>query len=98
MGKYIRKNLIDKEIHIMGRIESVVLQARKKGKRTAEEIAEITGLPLKTVYNYIPRNVTDMQGNVVRYVFNANDSSVEYWRRCVKAWMPLPEPYKGVNV
>ena len=42
--------------------------------------------------------VTDMQGNVVRYVFNANDSSVEYWRRCVKAWMPLPEPYKGVNV
>lgn len=41
--------------------------------------------------------VTDMQGNVVRYVFNANDSSVEYWRRCVKAWIPLPEPYKGVT-
>ena len=54
MGKYIRKNLIDKEIHIMGRIESVVLQAWKKGERTAEKIAEITGLP----YNYIPRNVT----------------------------------------
>jgi hypothetical protein len=58
MGKYIRKDLIDKEIHTMGRIESVVLQAWKKGERTAEEIAEITGLPLKTVYNYIPRNVT----------------------------------------
>ena len=41
--------------------------------------------------------VTDMQGNVVRYVFNANEGSVEYWRRCVKAWMPLPEPYKGVT-
>ena len=39
--------------------------------------------------------VTDMQGHVVRYVFNANKSSVEYWRRCVKAWMPLPESYKG---
>ena len=39
--------------------------------------------------------VTDMQGHVVRYVFNANESSVEYWRRCVKAWMPLPESYKG---
>lgn len=38
--------------------------------------------------------VTDMQGNVVRYVFNANEGSVEYWRRCVKAWMTLPEPYK----
>ena len=58
MGKYIRKDLIDKEIHTMGRIESVVLQAWKKGERTAEEIAEITGLPLKTAYNYIPRNVT----------------------------------------
>lgn len=41
--------------------------------------------------------VTDMQGHVVRYVFNANESSVEYWRRCVKAWMPLPESYKGVT-
>ncbi len=58
MEKYIRKDLIDKEIHTMGRIESVVLQAWKKGERTAEEIAKITGLPLKTVYNYIPRNVT----------------------------------------
>lgn len=38
--------------------------------------------------------VTDMQGNVVRYVFNVNKSSEEYWRRCVKAWMPLPEPYR----
>ena len=41
--------------------------------------------------------VTDMQGHVVRYVFNANESSVEYWKRCVKAWMPLPESYKGVT-
>lgn len=55
MGKYIRKDLIDKEIHTMGRIESVVLQAWKKGERTADEIAEITKLPLKTIYNYIPK-------------------------------------------
>lgn len=41
--------------------------------------------------------VTDMQGNVVRYVFNVSESSEEYWRRCVKAWMPLPEPFKGVS-
>ena len=41
--------------------------------------------------------VTDMQGNVIRYVFNANEGSVKYWRRCVKAWMPLPEPFKGVT-
>ena len=40
--------------------------------------------------------VTDRWGNVVRYVFNTNGGSVDYWKRCVKAWMPLPEPYKGV--
>lgn len=37
--------------------------------------------------------VTDMQGNVVRYIFG--EGSEEYWKRCVKAWMPLPEPYRG---
>ena len=39
--------------------------------------------------------VTDSKGDVVRFVFYDNESSREYWRRCAKAWMPLPEPYKG---
>ena len=38
--------------------------------------------------------VTDHNGKVVRYVFYDNESSREYWRRCAKAWMPLPEPYQ----
>lgn len=38
--------------------------------------------------------VTDHNGRVVRYVYNDNESSREYWKRCAKAWMPLPEPYK----
>lgn len=38
--------------------------------------------------------VTDLSGKVVRYVFNDNESSRKYWRRCAKAWMPLPEPYQ----
>lgn len=37
--------------------------------------------------------VTDGNGNVVRSVFYNNETSREYWRRCVKAWMPL-EPYR----
>ena len=42
--------------------------------------------------------VTDHKGDVVRFVFNAHsDSSRIYWYRCAKAWMPLPEPYKGVT-
>ena len=39
--------------------------------------------------------VTDHWGRVVRYVYNDNESSREYWKRCAKAWMPEPEPYKG---
>ena len=38
--------------------------------------------------------VTDSKGDVVRFIFFDNESSREYWRRCAKAWMPLPEPYK----
>lgn len=38
--------------------------------------------------------VTDHEGRVVRYVYNDNEFSREYWKRCAKAWMPLPEPYK----
>lgn len=57
MGKYIRKNPDDEGTRNMGRIEAAVLQAWKRGERTAEEIAEITGLPLKTIYNYIPQSM-----------------------------------------
>ena len=38
--------------------------------------------------------VTDSKGDVVRFVFYDNESSREYWMRCAKAWMPLPEPYE----
>ena len=38
--------------------------------------------------------VTNRQGYVVRYCFNCNASSEEYWERCALAWIPLPEPYK----
>ena len=40
--------------------------------------------------------VTDHKGDVVRFVFNiGSDSSRRYWYRCAKAWMPLPESWKG---
>ena len=42
--------------------------------------------------------VTTTHGKVATYVFGADSiSSHEYWKRCVLAWMPLPEPYKGVT-
>lgn len=55
MGKYIKKNPEDKGIHSMGRIEEAVLNAWKRGERTAEEIAEITRMPIETIYKYIPK-------------------------------------------
>lgn len=58
MGRYIRKNPDgDEGIRPMGRIEKKVLEAWRRGERTAEEISEMTGIPLKTVYKYIPRGV-----------------------------------------
>lgn len=38
--------------------------------------------------------VTDSKGDVVRFVFTGTESSREYWLRCAKAWMPLPESYR----
>ena len=38
--------------------------------------------------------VTDSNDRVVRFVFTGTDSSREYWKRCAKAWMPLPTPYR----
>jgi hypothetical protein len=39
--------------------------------------------------------VTTSKGQVQVHVFNHNGNSEEYWMRCNKAWMPLPEPYRG---
>ena len=38
--------------------------------------------------------VIDHNGHEAIYVFTGTDSSKEYWKRCVKAWMPLPESPK----
>ena len=46
----------------------------------------------KKAGNYL---VTDHKGDIARYIFLDSESSKDYWMRCVKAWMPLPEPYKA---
>lgn len=58
MGRYIRKNPNgDEGQRNISKQEEKVLKARNRGERTAEEVAEITKLPMKTIYRYIPRNV-----------------------------------------
>lgn len=39
--------------------------------------------------------VIDHNGCIAIYVFTGTDSSKEYWKRCVKAWMP--NPYRENN-
>ena len=42
--------------------------------------------------------VTTTNGQVATYIFISESmSSRKYWKRCATAWMPLPEPYKGVT-
>ena len=45
----------------------------------------------KKAGNYL---VTDHKGDIARYIFLDSESSKDYWMRCVKAWMPLPTPYR----
>lgn len=39
--------------------------------------------------------VTTSIGQCQIHVFNKDGNSREYWTRCNKAWMPMPEPYQG---
>ena len=39
--------------------------------------------------------VIDHNGCIAIYVFTGTDRSKEYWKRCVKAWMP--KPYRENN-
>ena len=52
MGKYIRKNPNgDEGQRNISKQEEKVLKAWNRGERTAEEVAEITKLPMKTKGN-----------------------------------------------
>lgn len=53
---------------------------------TAERLPENDGVYFVTTVD---------KGQVQMHVFNHEGNSEEYWRRCNKAWMPLPEPYRA---
>ena len=64
-------------------ISALEKQEQDRWIPVAERLPETSGL----------YTVTDMTGNVVRYVFTGTDSSKRYWKRNAVAWRPLPEPY-----
>ena len=80
---------------------------KKASWRFAEKcLAVIESAPTVSVYpEWIPCSkrlpkrigtylVTDHHGDIARYIFLDSESSKDYWMRCIKAWMPLPKPYK----
>ena len=87
--------LTEVDIQRMQDIEQAMLdKAYECGKQDAAQwIPCSERLPKKpNVYT-----VTDSNNRVVRFAFTGTDSSREYWKRCAKAWMPLPEPYREVS-
>lgn len=75
----------------------------ESGKRVMEHLKIMPSVQLERkwipVTERLPEKpnmytVTDSKGDVVRFIYTATKSSRECWKRCAKAWMPLPEPYR----
>ena len=77
------------------------------GLRYTDVIDTLTELPSaeKKVSQWIPCSerlpedngvyiVTTSIGQCQIHVFNKDGNSREYWTRCNKAWMPMPEAYE----
>lgn len=47
----------DGDLHVMSTREEEILKAWNRGERTAEEVAEITGYPLRIVGLYLPLGI-----------------------------------------
>ena len=62
---------------------------------TADQWTPVSmGLPTKRGKYW----VTDLNDDVVVYLYNPKGNSEEYWKRCVKAWRPFPTPYRKEGV
>lgn len=48
-------------------------------------------LPKKEGFYLVTRRITN---DVATFIFRRTQTSKDYWKRCVAAWMPLPKPYK----
>lgn len=91
----------------IGILAIVVETAKGRCFVTDEAISEAFNVVLKAVQaqEWIPckerlpeedgwYHVTTSKGQVGVHVFSHDGNSEEYWKRCNKAWKPLPEPYK----
>ena len=97
--KYMRL-LMSKETAPVDVLSTVIVDLEGTGldgyKNAPTVSAEPKWIPIseqmpKKAGNYL---VTDHKGDIARYIFLDSESSKDYWMRCVKAWMPLPKPYK----
>ena len=49
-------------------------------------------LPEEEGFYLVTRRITD---DVATFIFRRTPTSKDYWKRCVTAWKPLPQPYKA---
>lgn len=49
-------------------------------------------LPEEEGFYLVTRRITD---DVATFIFRRTLTSKDYWKRCVTAWKPLPQPYKA---
>lgn len=72
------------QVHVVDVDDIMRLPSEPRWIPVSERLPEEDGLYL----------VTTSKGQTQVHVFNHNGNSEEYWMRCNKAWMSLPEPYK----
>lgn len=78
----------DCKMELLGMVTALGYKHEKSAQQwipCSERLPEEDGLYL----------VTTSKGQVQVHVFSRNGNSEEYWMRCNKAWMPLPEPWRG---
>lgn len=71
-------------------------ESEEEQQKAIEQLKSLQWIPCSERLPDKPNvyTVTDSNDRVVRFVFTGTDSSREYWKRCAKAWMPLPTPYR----
>ena len=96
LKEHCEKQIEMQEIWAIGRGEELGGKIYEEHKMILELLEQTTWIP---VSERLPEEdgrylVTNSKNEVVVYVYNSHGNSEEYYKRCVVAWMPLPEPFK----
>ena len=93
VGTGKKKSLDYLEKVVKGQIKEIRAEGENFVKpKTGEWIPVTERLPKEEGFYLVTRRITD---DVATFIFRRTPTSKDYWKRCVTAWMPLPEPYNA---